>query len=100
MAALIVIALGMLIAKVDGGGDQAIAKPEPLAARVDTGEPKKEFDKLHEAIAFAAGDGALLVNQHTDSRIDEILARLDKLKPRVIYRDRWRKALKKKRHGQ
>lgn len=48
----------------------------PVMASIDTGETKLDFKKMQDAIAFAAGNGALQVNQHTDSKVEEILQKL------------------------
>ena len=51
----------------------------PVMASIDTGETRLDFKKMQDAIAFAAGNGALQVNQHTDSKVEEILKKLESL---------------------
>jgi hypothetical protein len=73
----------------------------PVMASIDTGETKLDFKKMQDAIAFAAGNGALQVNQHTDSKVDEILQKLASLDALVhrVSRNTAPKAKKKpKKH--
>lgn len=73
----------------------------PMVASIDTGETKLDFKKMQDAIAFAAGNGALQVNQHTDSKVDEILQKLSILDALVhrVSRNTSPKAKKKpKKH--
>ena len=59
---------------------ERLARPDPVpVVPAKPAVAKDNTDKLLYAIDSASVDNALIINEHTDSRADEILARLNLL---------------------